>query len=65
MSYTLQRTFFLWFVDLGKVCALITDEMYRNMALLLQKRDDRRREYVIYLHICVFIFTCILYIYYI
>ena len=27
-----------------KVCALVTDEMYRNMALILQKRDDRRRE---------------------
>jgi DNA-directed RNA polymerase III subunit RPC3 len=43
-DHNAQRTFFLWFVDLSKVCFLVTDEMYRNMSLLLQKRDDRRRE---------------------
>jgi DNA-directed RNA polymerase III subunit RPC3 len=43
-DHNAQRTFFLWFVDLPKVCALVTDEMYRNMALLLHKRQDRRRE---------------------
>ncbi len=43
-DHNAQRTFFLWFVDLAKVNALITDEMYRNMALLLQKREERRRD---------------------
>ena len=27
-DHNAQRTFFLWFVDLSKVCALVTDEMY-------------------------------------
>ena len=50
MKYTAHLTyadiFLLTCADVccRKVCALVTDEMYRTMSLLLQKREDRRRE---------------------